>query len=82
MSDLERLSGIWRKSTASGGGNCVEVSFAGAAVVMRNSRNPEGSVLRFTLSEWEAFLAGVRDGEFDPDQPRSHGERQRESVGK
>jgi hypothetical protein len=32
---------------------------------MRNSQRPDGPVLEFTRAEWEAFLTGVRDGEFD-----------------
>jgi hypothetical protein len=56
----------WRKSSASGKDNCVEVFFVErGAVLVRNSRVSDGPVLRFTSSEWEAFLAGVRLGEFD-----------------
>ena len=65
MANLESSSTPWRKSTASAQGNCVEVSFADESVLMRNSRNPEGPVLSFTHSEWEAFLTGVRNSEFD-----------------
>jgi hypothetical protein len=32
---------------------------------MRNSEHPDGTVLVFTPSEWDAFLLGARDGEFD-----------------
>jgi hypothetical protein len=32
---------------------------------MRNSQSPDGPVLTFSLAEWEAFLTGVRDGDFD-----------------
>ena len=32
---------------------------------MRNSKYPDGTVLVFTPSEWDAFLQGVRAGEFD-----------------
>ena len=71
MSDSECPPGTWRKSTASGTGNCVEVSFAGESVLMRHSRSPHGPVLSFSHPEWEAFLTGVRDGEFDTDYPGS-----------
>ena len=71
MSDLEWSPGAWRKSTASGSSNCVEVSFAGESILMRNSRSPHGPVLSFTGLEWEAFLTGVRNGEFDTVQPAS-----------
>jgi Domain of unknown function (DUF397) len=58
----------WRKSTASGTGNCVEVGRAGDSILVRNSKSPLGSQLAFTTSEWEAFLTGARAGEFDTDQ--------------
>lgn len=59
----------WRKGTrsnGSGGSNCVEVADlpAGGAAV-RDSKNPGGTVLRFTSGEWLAFLESVKDGEFD-----------------
>jgi hypothetical protein len=58
---------IWVKSSLSyANGNCVEVSdLPGGTVGIRNSRDREGAVLRFTPDEWQAFLGGVRNGEFD-----------------
>jgi Domain of unknown function (DUF397) len=62
-------------SDASGGG--VEISFvdgsqvpikhkhADQMIVMRNGKNPDGDALYYTPSEWEAFILGVKDGEFD-----------------
>ncbi|MCC3779540.1 DUF397 domain-containing protein [Streptomyces sp. UNOB3_S3] len=45
----------------------VEIAYLeGGAVGMRASNDP-GTVLRYTASEWEAFVLGVRDGEFDID---------------
>ncbi|MBO0840647.1 MAG: DUF397 domain-containing protein [Sciscionella sp.] len=32
---------------------------------MRNSAEPDGTVLVFTPTEWNAFVAGAKDGEFD-----------------
>ncbi|HEV2451539.1 MAG TPA: DUF397 domain-containing protein [Streptosporangiaceae bacterium] len=37
-------------------------------ITMRDSDHPEGPVLKFTQAEWDAFVAGVRDGEFDLDE--------------
>ena len=45
--------------------NCVEVAITSEAVGVRDSKNPNGYVLEFTRSEWEAFIKGVKKGEFD-----------------
>ncbi|GAA0373372.1 DUF397 domain-containing protein [Streptomyces olivoreticuli] len=43
----------------------VEIAYLpGGAVAMRSSAEPE-VVLRYTESEWRAFVLGARDGEFD-----------------
>ena len=57
----------WRKSQASNpSGNCVEVAgLPDGDVAMRNSRHPSGPALVYTRAEVAAFLAGVRNGEFD-----------------
>jgi hypothetical protein len=65
MSRPQAQSLRWRKSTASAQGNCVEVADAAESVFVRNSTDPMGPTLRFTRPEWEAFLIGVRDGQFD-----------------
>ncbi|HUD77023.1 MAG TPA: DUF397 domain-containing protein [Streptosporangiaceae bacterium] len=57
----------WRKSTASNpSGNCVEAAaLPDGQVAVRNSREPGGPALVYTRAEIAAFLAGVRNGEFD-----------------
>jgi hypothetical protein len=59
----------FRKSSHSGAvnNNCVEVGFVTTEVLMRDSKDPNGPVLHFTPDEWRAFIAGVKDGEFDLD---------------
>ena len=57
----------WRKSSASGASGCVEVAATADEILVRDSKNRSGAVLRFTSVEWLAFLAGVRLGEFDPE---------------
>lgn len=61
------FSGVaWRKASASNAcGACVEVAYKDGVYGLRDSKDPEGPVLRFTADEWLAFLAGARAGEFD-----------------
>jgi hypothetical protein len=35
------------------------------SVAVRDSKDPAGPVLEFTVAEWAAFVAGVRGGQFD-----------------
>jgi hypothetical protein len=63
MVDLSRAT--WRKSNRSGNNGCVEVAFVEDHVGVRDSKDHGGPVLVFTAHEWEAFVAGVRTGEFE-----------------
>jgi hypothetical protein len=60
-------SDVWIKSSLSAyGQDCVEVTGLGSdRVRVRDSKNPRGGILNFTISEWDAFVGGVRNGEFD-----------------
>jgi hypothetical protein len=64
---IESVSVNWIKSSLSyGNGNCVEVAGLSDDVIMvRDSKNVNGPVLGFTPGEWDAFVGGVRNGEFD-----------------
>ncbi len=61
----------WIKSSfsnGSGGNNCVEVGHASkvdAFFVRHSTRREQGSHLIFTRAEWDAFVKGVKAGEFD-----------------
>lgn len=66
---MEAMNLHWRKSSYSGngGGNCVEVaSNLPGVVAVRDSKNPDGSVLMIEPAEWREFIAGVKAGRFDP----------------
>lgn len=66
MPTLDLARATWHKSARSGGqGNCVEVAGTPMVIGVRDSKDPAGPVLVFTRSEWQAFVDGVKAGEFD-----------------
>jgi hypothetical protein len=56
---------VWHKSARSVTAGCVEVATLQRVVGVRDSKDRQGPILVFRFDEWNAFLAGVRDGEFD-----------------
>ena len=62
---MEASETVWRKSTFSAENGCVEVAELGNKVGIRDSKDREGPRLIFTEDEWGAFLAGIRNHEFD-----------------
>jgi transcriptional regulator with XRE-family HTH domain len=49
--------------------NCVEVAEMQHGRAVRDSKDPDGPVLSYTMESWRDFIAGVRQGLFD--RPRS-----------
>jgi len=45
-------------------GGCVEVAIKGEEVAVRDAKNRDLTLL-FSRAEWDAFLQGVKAGEFD-----------------
>ena len=60
------MDATWRKSSYSGGngGNCVEVGAQAQAarVLVRDTKDRQGPVLRFTPSAWQRFADRLRSG--------------------
>lgn len=66
MSALTLSGADWRKSRHSTMNGCVEVAVIDHMIAVRDTKDHGcGPVLRFLPDEWKAFVAGVRDGEFD-----------------
>jgi hypothetical protein len=53
------------KASGSGDVGCVEVAFAGDVVGVRDSKAPNQAVLVFAAHEWDVFIQGMKNGEFD-----------------
>jgi hypothetical protein len=60
-------AGVWFKSGRSApASNCVEIRYRPeGGVEVRNSRRPEGGSLTFTDDEFDAWVGGAKDGDFD-----------------
>lgn len=58
---------VWRRSAQGppDDSNCIEVAFVDDLIGVRDARDPDGPVLVFTEAEWDAFVEGAKDGEFD-----------------
>jgi hypothetical protein len=56
----------WSKSSFCQAGECAELAVADdGEIVLRSSRAP-ADVVRLTAAEWQAFVAGIKAGEFSP----------------
>ena len=52
----------WRVSSRCNNGNCVEVAYLSENTVgLRDNKNPNSPVLKFTATEWSAFLGRVME---------------------
>ncbi|GLY19269.1 DUF397 domain-containing protein [Kineosporia rhizophila] len=55
----------WRRAMACTSASCVEVKFVGEGVQVRDSKDIPGPILSFTKDEWNTFVAGVKNSEFE-----------------
>lgn len=59
MSDRSDL--IWRTSSRSGGGSCVQIAADTDQVLIRDSKNPAGPVLSFDRTAFREFITFVKE---------------------
>ena len=60
MADFEEPRIAWHESTASDSGGCADVAVVERSVLIRDSANPGGVVLRLPSAAWSAFVARTR----------------------
>lgn len=64
--DTDPMGLRWFTSSASTGGSCVEVAhLPQGGVAVRDTKDRSKAPHVYTRHEWEAFLVGVKNGEFD-----------------
>lgn len=62
---MEKVDAVhWRKSARCSSNACVEVASVGGTYMIRDSKDPEGAVLRFSTEEWTAFIESVAAGNY------------------
>jgi hypothetical protein len=72
MTQADPLARVaWRKSSFSGasnggGGDCAEAAaLPDGRIALRNSNHPEAGAVFFTRAEMNAWIKGIKAGEFD-----------------
>ncbi|SNT47032.1 protein of unknown function [Streptosporangium subroseum] len=55
----------WRISSRCNGGNRVQVAFEQDVVNVRDPKNPDGAVPRYSFGDWSAFVQAAKQGECD-----------------
>lgn len=56
----------WRKSSFSQGGDCVELAHSRNLILVRDSKDPSGPILSFTVAGWSSFIAGIKSATPNP----------------
>ena len=66
MNDVDLPKPWFKSSHSSGSGACVlGARLENGGMAVKDSKDPDGPVLVFTRDEWQAFIEGVKLGEFD-----------------
>jgi Domain of unknown function (DUF397) len=64
VTQIEFRQLAWRKAVRSmNAGDCVEVAPANGKIVVRDSKNPGGPALEYSVSAWRGFLGAARRGD-------------------
>lgn len=60
MSIPQQINLIWRVSSKSNAGNCVEVANDGTAILVRDTKDRSRGILAFPSGAWEDFIKTVQ----------------------
>ena len=53
----------WRTARGCGATECVEVGQRDGMIVLRDSTQPHGTMLRYATKDWERFIASLKADE-------------------
>jgi len=55
----------WRRASFCASNECVEVARQGDMILMRDSAQPQGSMLQYAVEDWGSFMRRIKSDEFD-----------------
>jgi len=62
LTDLEARDLRWRKARRSAGnGACVEVAPVNGQLAVRDSMNPGGGRLQYSMRSWNTFVSAIKN---------------------
>ncbi|GIG57500.1 hypothetical protein Lfu02_18720 [Longispora fulva] len=63
---FDETRAVWQRAeNPDGSPGRIGVAFVDDLIGMRDMAEENGPILVFTPAEWDAFIGGVQDGEFD-----------------
>ncbi|WP_084701364.1 DUF397 domain-containing protein [Cryptosporangium arvum] len=57
------IDNTWRKSSASGVGNCVEIRANSGTIDIRDSKNPGGNLLHVSPAVFQRWIDGLKSAD-------------------
>jgi Domain of unknown function (DUF397) len=69
MSNLEINNLRWQKARRSvNNGACVEIAPVSRQILVRDSMDRNGPMMRYSQRSWRIFVGDIKTGRFDPDR--------------
>jgi hypothetical protein len=62
---ISKPRAVYATSSFCASGECVAVAQRDGLVLVRDAKHPRRPPLEFSREEWQAFILGVKAGEFD-----------------
>jgi hypothetical protein len=56
---------VWRRASLCQSGECVEIGELNGMIVMRDFKDPGGSMLHYTTEQFRFFVRPIKAGEYD-----------------
>ena len=61
----QALPPAWRRASFCASGECVEVAQQDSVIILRDSTQPHGSMLRYAAGDWGSFVRDIKSGKLN-----------------